>query len=99
MDRTSKLLLAQHVGRRTSLDANIFAAKLAAAVSTDGARPQVSTDGFEPYIGALECHFGGSIDYAMLVKTYSGEGLDSERRYAPPTIISAEKRGMWGSPG
>jgi hypothetical protein len=34
----------------------------------------------------------------MLVKTYSGEGLDSERRYSPPTIISAEKRVMWGSP-
>jgi hypothetical protein len=37
---------------------NVFAANLVAAVSTEGARPQVSTDGFEPYIGALERHFG-----------------------------------------
>jgi transposase-like protein/IS1 family transposase len=98
VDRSSKLLLAQHVGRRTSQDANIFAAKLAAAVSTEGDRPQVSTDGFEPYIGALERHFGGSIDYAMLIKSYSGEGLDSERRYSPPAIIATEKRVMWGAP-
>jgi IS1 family transposase/transposase-like protein len=98
MERTSKLLLAHHVGRRTAQDANVFAAKLAAAVSTDGDRPQVSTDGFEPYVAALERHFGGSIDYAMLIKSYSGEGLDSERRYSPPSIIATEKRVMWGTP-
>jgi hypothetical protein len=92
------LLYPHHVGRRTSEDANIFAAKLATAVSLDGDRPQVSTDGFEPYIGALERHFGGSIDYAMLIKSYSGEGLDSERRYSPPSIIATEKRVMWGTP-
>jgi transposase-like protein len=39
MERNSKLLLAHHVGRRTAQDANIFAAKLAAAVSTNGDRP------------------------------------------------------------
>ena len=98
MERTSKLLLAHHVGRRTAQDANVFAAKLAAAVSTDGDRPQVSTDGFEPYVAALERHFGGSIDYAMLIKSYSGEGLDSERRYSPPSRIATEKRVMWGTP-
>jgi hypothetical protein len=49
-----------HVGRRTSEDANIFAAKLSTAVSAD--RFQVSTDGFEGYPAALEAHFGGQID-------------------------------------
>jgi transposase-like protein/IS1 family transposase len=98
IERTSKLLLAHHVGRRTAQDANIFAAKLAAAVSTDGDRPQVSTDGFEPYVGALERHFGGSIDYAQIIKSFSGEGLDSERRYSPPSIIGMEKRVIWGAP-
>jgi hypothetical protein len=50
LERTSKLLLAHHVGRRTSADANIFAAKLSAAVSAD--RFQASTDGFEGYPAA-----------------------------------------------
>ncbi len=96
IERTSKLLLAHHVGRRTAQDANMFAAKLSGAV--DGGRFQVSTDGFEPYIGALESHFGGQIDYAMLIKSFSGEGLDSERRYSPPSIIATEKRAISGNP-
>jgi len=96
LDRTSKLLLAYHVGRRTSEDANIFAAKLSTAVSAD--RFQISTDGFDGYPAALEAHFGGQIDYAQLIKSYSGTGLDSERRYSPPSIIATEKRVVSGTP-
>lgn len=96
VERTSKLLLAHHVGRRTAEDASRFAAKLSAAVSSD--RFQISTDGFEGYPAALEHHLGGQIDYAQLIKSYSGEGLDSERRYAPPSIIATEKRVVSGNP-
>jgi transposase-like protein len=99
IERGTKLLLAHHVGRRTAQDANIFAGKLATAVTLDGdTRPQVSTDGFEPYIGAFENHFGGSIDFAQIIKTYSGTGLDSERRYSPASIIATEKRAITGDP-
>ncbi|MBW8879484.1 MAG: IS1 family transposase, partial [Acidobacteria bacterium] len=96
VERDSKLLLAHHVGRRTSEDANMFAAKLSGAVGAG--RFQVSTDGFDGYPAALESHFGGQIDYAMLIKSYSGEGLDSERRYSPQSIIATEKRVISGSP-
>jgi hypothetical protein len=34
----------------------------------------------------------------MLIKSYSGEGLDSERRYSPPSIIATEKRVISGTP-
>jgi IS1 family transposase/transposase-like protein len=96
IERTSKLLLAHHVGRRTSKDADVFASKLASAVGEG--RFQMSTDGFDGYPAALEAHLGGQIDYGMLIKTYSGEGMDSERRYSPPSIISAEKRVVSGTP-
>jgi IS1 family transposase/transposase-like protein len=96
VERTSKLLLAHHVGRRTSEDANLFAAKLSTAVN--GERFQVSTDGFDGYPAALEQHLGGQIDYAQLIKSYSGDGLDSERRYSPPQIIATEKRVVSGNP-
>jgi IS1 family transposase/transposase-like protein len=96
VERTSKLLLAHHVGRRTSADANVFAAKLSAAVGDE--RFQVSTDGFDGYPAALEAHLGGQIDYAQLIKSYSGEGMDSERRYSPPSIIATEKRVVSGNP-
>jgi IS1 family transposase/transposase-like protein len=96
VERDSKLLLAHHVGRRTSDDANMFAAKLAAAVGSD--RFQISTDGFDGYPAALEAHLGGRIDYAQLIKSYSGEGMDNERRYSPPSIIATEKRVVSGKP-
>jgi IS1 family transposase/transposase-like protein len=96
IERTSKLVLAHHIGRRTSGDANVFAAKLSTAVNGD--RFQISTDGFEGYPAALENHLGAQIDYAMIIKSFSGEGLDSERRYSPPSIISTEKRVISGSP-
>ena len=96
VERGSKLLLAHHVGRRTHPDASLFAAKLSAAV--DDGRFQISTDGFDGYPAALERHLGGQIDYAQLIKSYSGEGLDSERRYSPPSIIATEKRVISGTP-
>jgi transposase-like protein len=96
IERDSKLLLASHVGRRTAQDANLFAAKLSGAVGAG--RFQISTDGFDGYPAALEAHFGGQIDYAQLIKSYAGEGLDSERRYSPPQIIATEKRVISGSP-
>ena len=96
VERDSKLLLAHHVGRRTSEDAHMFAAKLSAAVGSD--RFQISTDSLEAYPAALEASFGSRIDYAQIIKTFSGEGLDSERRYSPPSIIATEKRVVSGKP-
>jgi len=96
VERDTKLLLAHHVGRRTLDDANMFAAKLSAAVGSD--RFQISTDGLDAYPAALESHLGGRIDYGVLIKTFSGEGMDSERRYSPPSIIATEKRVISGSP-
>jgi transposase-like protein/IS1 family transposase len=95
IERNSKLALAHHMGRRTSEDASIFTAKLAAA--TSGAF-QLSTDGFNGYPRAVEQHLGGRVDYGMLVKTYSSETVDAERRYSPAQIISAEKVVVFGTP-
>jgi IS1 family transposase/transposase-like protein len=95
IERNSKLALAHHMGRRTSEDASIFTAKLAAATAGDF---QLSTDGFNGYPGAIEQHLGGRVDYGMLVKTYSSETVDAERRYSPAQIISAEKVVVSGTP-
>jgi len=46
IERTSKLALGFHLGRRTSEDASIFMAKIDAATS---GRFQISTDGFNGY--------------------------------------------------
>lgn len=58
----------------------------------------MSTDGFEAYPRAIETHFGARVDYAQIIKSYSGEGMDSERRSSPPSIIATEKRLISGNP-
>lgn len=94
-DRESKMVLSWHLGRRTSEDTSTFMAKTAAATSGSF---QLTTDGYNGYPAAVEQHLGGRVDYAQLVKVYSGEGVDSERRYSPPSIISAEKVAVLGLP-
>lgn len=49
---------------------------------------QLTTDGFRPYLPAVEDAFGGDVDYAMLVKTYQ-EPQNSEKRYSPGEIVNA----------
>jgi IS1 family transposase/transposase-like protein len=95
IERESKLALAFHLGRRTTEDASFFAAKLAAATT---GRFQLSTDGFNAYPAAIEEHLGGRVDYGQIVKAYGPETTDSERRYSPPAIISAEKIVISGAP-
>jgi IS1 family transposase/transposase-like protein len=100
MERTSKLVLAWHLGRRTMEDTNLFMAKLAGATTAkEGSDTyQLTTDGWGAYPGAVERHLGARVNFAQLVKTYSGEGLDSERRYSPPSIIASEKIAVSGNP-
>jgi transposase-like protein/IS1 family transposase len=95
LERGSKLALAFHMGRRTSEDASIFTAKLAAATSGNF---QLSTDGFNAYPAAVEEHLGGRVDYGQIVKVFGPETTDFERRYSPPAIISAEKIVISGAP-
>jgi IS1 family transposase len=98
IERTSKLVLAHHLGRRTSEDADVFSSKLSTAVSTD--RFQMSTDGFDGYPAPLENHLGAQIDYGMIIKIFSGSAnrLDGARRYSPPSIIGVEKLVVSGNP-
>jgi transposase-like protein/IS1 family transposase len=95
MERTSKVVLSWHLGRRTSEDASVFMAKTAAATSGNF---QLSTDGFNGYPAAVEEHLGGRVDYAQIVKVFGPETTDGERRYSPPAIISAEKVAISGNP-
>jgi IS1 family transposase len=94
MERSSKLLLAHHVGRRTAHDANVFMARVAAATSGDF---QLSTDAFGAYPQAVENHLGSQVDYATVRKIFAEES-GNERRYSPPTIIGVEKVVISGMP-
>jgi IS1 family transposase len=96
MDRESKLVLAWHLGKRSTEATVIFAAKLGEA--TRG-RFQLSTDGFKPYQTAVPVIFGNSIDFAQLVKTYaSNPERTSEARYSPGEVIDVKAYARTGTP-
>jgi len=90
LERTSKLILTHHLGRRTWNDADLFVSKLERATSGPF---QFTTDGFEGYGAAVWMHLAGRVDYAQLIKQF-GTDPEGARRYSPPRIISSEKRYM-----
>ncbi|HVF60314.1 MAG TPA: IS1 family transposase [Thermoanaerobaculia bacterium] len=104
IERSSKVILAWHLGRRTYEDTSAFIGKLARATrgAQNGSEKEetwhLSTDAWKAYPGAIDWHLGGRVDYGQVIKTYGGSGTDGERRYSPPQIIRTEKIAVSGRP-
>ena len=81
IERTTKLLLAFHIGRRTSCDTANFAERLRHAVT---GRCQMYADGFQPYETVIPAVFDGQVDFAQLIKIYGNppDGPKSATRRA-----------------
>ncbi len=74
----------------------------ALAIMTDLAdrvpgRIQLTTDGHEPYLEAVETAWGMDIDYGQLVKRYA-DNPEPQKRYSPAKLTSIEKRTIQGKP-
>lgn len=96
IEKTSKLLLAYHVGRRTTADTANFAERLYWAIG--GHRCQLTTDGFLPYEHIIPAIFRGQIDYAQLIKIYGNSGDGPTARYSPAPIMSVKLHCVCGFP-
>jgi IS1 family transposase len=79
IERTTKLVLAWHLGRRTRRDALTFTEKINEV--TNG-RFQITTDAFPPYFDAVHTCLGTRVDYSQLIKLY-GTASQDEHRYSP----------------
>ena len=66
----TKIVPCYLVGRRDLEHAKEFADDLASRLKH---RIQLTSDGYKPYLEAVEGAFGSDVDYAMLVKNYGGE--------------------------
>jgi IS1 family transposase len=94
IDAETKLIPCWYVGARDSQAAYHFMNDLAARLVH---RVQLTTDGFKPYLQAVEEAFGDEIDYAQLVKIY-GEGPKTEARYSPAQCMGTRVAKVSGSP-
>ena len=98
IDRDGKMILAFEVGDRSAATARGFMLDLADRLAN---RVQLTTDGHEAYLKAVDDAFAADIDYAMLVKLY-GEPMDSKRhecKYSPAECTGAVKEPIVGKPG
>ena len=87
VDADTKLLPTWMVGPRDGQAAITFIDDLASRLAN---RVQLTSDGFHPYLRAVEGAFGCEIDYAMLVKLY-GSTPEGEVRYSPAVCSGARK--------
>jgi IS1 family transposase len=86
IERTSKLVLAWHMGKRSTPDTIDFMAKLRRATADD--RFQLSTDKYLPYRVAVPAWFGRDIDFAQIAKVYGNPPeRGPEARYSPGEVV------------
>lgn len=97
MDKKTKLIPSHVVGKRDKYHATIFMRDLASRLKN---RVQISSDGLDSYVDAIERGFGSEVDYGQIVKTYSVENLSKGNvgRYSPAEVVKVEKTSVYGSP-
>jgi transposase-like protein/IS1 family transposase len=97
LDSESKLILSYHVGKRDGVSALAFIGDLSERIAPMW-RCQITTDGFKPYIGAIEEHFGANVDYAQLLKLYGRIEGTAPDWYSPTKVISTIPIAVSGNP-
>ena len=94
MDAETKLIPSFLVGKRNAANCYFLMRDLRERIV---GRVQLTTDGFRPYVSAVEDTFGANVDYAMLIKTYQ-DVAGQETRYSPGQIVNALPIPVTGEP-
>ena len=90
----SKLMVSWLVGARDAEYAQAFVDDVADRLAN---RIQLTTDGHNAYLEAVDSAFGGNVDYSMLIKLY-GQAPEGQRRYSPPICTGTKRRRLIGNP-
>ena len=94
IDADTKLVLSWWVADRSAHAGGFFMQDVASRLAH---RVQMTTDGLNVYLNAVEGAFEADVDYAQLVKIY-GEDEHKEKRYSPAAFARAEKKVIQGDP-
>jgi IS1 family transposase/transposase-like protein len=95
IERSTKLVVAWHMGKRSEKHANAFIAKLSKATT---GRFHLASDGWLAYPMIVWRHLNERVDYGMLIKIYGDGTAEDRRRYSPPRIIEAKRSRVLGIP-
>ncbi len=88
LDKVSKLVVDQQ-------STDDFISKVRWATSAK--RFEMCTDGFSPYIYAIDAGLHDRMDYSQVVKVYSKQE-EGRERYSPGSFVSMEKAAILGDP-
>jgi len=91
----TKLVPSWLVAERNLTAATAFIQDLASRLTH---RVQITTDGFRPYLEAVEGAFGSEVDYSMLVKIYGNDPTPQEVRYSPAVCLATQGVRIQGKP-
>jgi IS1 family transposase len=91
---TQKAVLSYRVGKRTNTEA--LAMDLRARIVN---RPQITSDGYAPYVPAIQAAFGRAVDYAMVTKKYVSDSSlpDAAHRYSPGHVTRVDRTVIRGN--
>jgi IS1 family transposase len=94
IDADTKLVATWLLGDRSASNARAFMSDLASRLSD---RVQLTSDGLNVYLTAVERAFGTKIDYAQLQKIYA-DASEGQKRYSPAECIGCKRVPMIGEP-
>jgi IS1 family transposase len=97
LSATHKAVISYVVGKRDGTYTQELADDLRGRILN---RPQITADGYAPYIGAIERAFGTDVDFATIVKKYVGDSNlpDAAHRYSPGHVAGVERTVIRGRP-
>lgn len=95
VDAQTKLVILHYVGKRDVESAFEFMRDFSERIA---ARFQLTTDGFKPYLTAVEQYFGADVDFAQLVKLYGKPDNAGPDWYGPPRVLEAIPTAVSGNP-
>ncbi len=88
LDSDTKAVLSYRVGKRDAVSAYDFIGDLHNRIA-ETHRCQLTTDGLEGYIPAIEEHFGADVDFAQLIKQYAHPRTDGPDWFRPSSHVVA----------
>jgi IS1 family transposase len=94
LDADTKLMISYFVGDRSRQSAMYLADDLRSRIASD--RVQITTDGHNAYLGAIEEAFGADADYATLEKIYKTDPAAKRGRYSPPVCTGIKTKVVEG---
>jgi transposase-like protein/IS1 family transposase len=97
LDSDTKLIISHLVGKRDAVHANSFVGDLYMRLRPMW-RCQLTSDGFRPYVDAVENWFGADIDFAQLVKIYGTPENTGPDWYGPAKVIETVPTPVSGNP-